>query len=314
MRRFTLCLLASFATLLSVQAQQDPRFTHYFYNQQYFNPAAAGIDGNFRAMLLGRSQWLNYNQDGTAPNTGLFSASAPLLQISSGIGVVAYYEKFAAINSLAIKGNYAYHLPLGAGKLSFGASVGFGSQGRDASKYRANDLNDPAIPASINSSKLDLGAGLYYKTERYFVGFSASHLTAPSFTYGGSAKETLQRHYYLIGGYNFEVNPSLTLTPSVLYKSADFNSKATSIEGNITANFNNKFSAGVGYTQQEAVNVLLGVSLLKDNSLRLGYALDLVTNGVKAKQSSSQELMLSYQLPVILKGPKPAIRTPRYHW
>jgi Type IX secretion system membrane protein PorP/SprF len=57
---------------------------------------------------------------------------------------------------------------------------------------------------------------------------------------------------------------------------------------------------------------LLGISLLKDNSLRFGYSLDLITSGLKAKQSSSHELMLAYQLPVALKGPKPAIRTPRY--
>jgi len=312
MRRFTLFVLVSAITLLSAQAQQDPRFTHYLYNQQYFNPAAAGLDGNMRFMILGRTQWLGYNQTGTAPNTGLLSFNSPLLQISSGVGVVVHYEKFAALTSLAAKANYAYHLPLGAGKLSFGVSAGIGSQGRDASKYRANDLNDPAIPASINSTKLDLGAGVYYKTERFFVGLSSAHLTAPTYTYGGSAKEKQLRHYYVVGGYNYDVNPSLTLTPSILYKSADFNSKATQLEGNITANFQNRFSLGLGYTQQEAVNLLLGLSLLSDNSLRLGYALDLVTSGVKAKQSSSHELMLMYQLPVVLKGPKPAIRTPRY--
>jgi type IX secretion system PorP/SprF family membrane protein len=153
---------------------------------------------------------------------------------------------------------------------------------------------------------------VYYKAEKFFAGLSATHLTAPTFNFNGSANVGLDRHYYLIGGYNYELNPSFTLTPSILYKSANFNSKATSIEGNITANYENFLSFGLGYTQQEAVNLLVGVSLLKDNSLRLGYALDLVTSGVNAKQSTSQELMLRYVLPVTLKGPKPAIRTPRY--
>jgi len=323
MRRFTLFLIASTVAALQSFAQQDPRFTHYYYNQQYFNPAAAGLDGNMRFMLLGRTQWAGYNQDGTAPNTGLLSFNKPLLRASSGVGAVVYYEKYAAITALAVRGNYAYHLPVGSGKLSIGVSPGLVSQGRDASKYKVNDQGDPNIPASVNSSQFDLGAGIYYKTEKYFVGISALHLTAPVFEYQGQAatvgdsgqvngKETLNRHYYVVAGYNFEVNPSLTLTPSVLFKSADFKEKASSVEGNITANINNRFSIGVGYTQQEAVNILAGVSLLKDNSLRFGYALDLITNGVDAKQSSSHEIMLAYQLPVTLKAPKPAIRTPRY--
>jgi type IX secretion system PorP/SprF family membrane protein len=313
MRRFTLFLIVSVVAAAQSFAQQDPRFTHYFYNQQYFNPAAAGLDGNMKFMLLGRTQWAGYSQQGTAPNTGLLSFNTPLLQYQSGVGAVVYYESFAAVTALAVRANYAYHLPIGAGKLSFGISPGVVSQGRDASKYKFNDQGDAAIPASINSSQFDLGAGIYYKTERYFIGLSSLHLTAPVFNFGNdSAEITLNRHYYGIVGYNYEVNPSLTLTPSVLVKSADFNGKATSVEGNITANINNRFSVGAGYTQQEAVNVLLGVSLLQDNSLRFGYALDLITNGADAKQSSSHELMLAYQIPVILKGPKPAIRTPRY--
>ncbi len=316
MKRFTLFLFASVIAAGQSFAQQDPRFTHYLYNQQYFNPAAAGMDGSARFMMLGRAQWLGYNQDGSAPNTGLFSFNTPLLRASSGVGAVAYYERFAAVSALAIRGNYAYHLNVGSGKLSIGASVGMVSQGRDRSKYKFIDQNDPSIPASVNSMQPDLGAGIYYKTQKLFVGLSAMHLTAPTFTYNGqgstTSKETLVRHYYGIVGYNYEVNPTLTLTPSILYKSANFNSKATSIEGNITANINNRFSIGAGYTQQEAVNVLVGLSLLKDNSLRLGYALDLVTSGRNAKQSTSQELMLAYQLPVTLKGPRPAIRTPRY--
>jgi len=312
MRRFTLFLIASTVAAVQSFAQQDPRFTHYFYNQQYFNPAYAGLDGSARFMLLGRSQWAGYNQDGTAPNTGLLSFNTPLLRASSGVGGVVYYEKYAAVTSLSVRANYAYHLQVGSGKLSFGVSPGLASQGRDASKYKYNDQGDGSIPATVNNLQFDLGAGVYYKNERFFAGISALHLTAPVFTYNGSAKETLNRHYYGIVGYNYEVNPNITLTPSVLYKSADFNSKATQFEGNLTANINNKFSIGAGYTQQEAVNVLVGLSLLKDNSLRLGYALDLITDGVKAKQSSSHELMLAYTIPVALKGPKPAIRTPRY--
>ena len=316
MRRFTLFLFASTVAAVQSFAQQDPRFTNYFYNQQYFNPAYAGLDGTMRFVALGRTQWAGYSQNGSAPNTILLSGSAPILRANSGVGIVAYGERFAALTTTAVRGNYAYHLKVGSGKLSFGGSAGIIAQGRDRDRYVVNDKDDPSIPATTTDIKFDVGAGVYYRSEKFFAGFSGMHLNAPSFSFNGgnstNSAQTLERHYYGILGYNFELSPTLTLTPSALYKSAAFNSKATSIEGNVTANFNNTFSVGVGYTQQEAVNFLANVALLKDKSLRLGYALDLVTNGVDAKQSTSHEIMLAYVLPVALKAPKPAIRTPRY--
>ena len=313
MRKFTLVLLSSVAISASSFAQQDARFTHYYFNQIFFNPAYAGLEGTARFSLLGRQQWLGYNSGGGsgAPRTVHLSAQSPLLRANSGVGVNVVYETFAANAQLAFNANYAYHLNLGAGKLSFGVSAGATSNGRDANLYVFNDKLDPNVPTSINSIKFDAGAGVYYKSPKFFLGVSSTHLTQPVYELGNKSTNQLLRHYYGIAGYNFELNPTLTLTPHVLYKST-FKPKGEQIEGGIMANINNKFYVGLNYTQEEAASVLAGISLLRDNSLRFGYSLDLVTNGVEAKSPTSHEIMLSYVIPVTLKGPKPAIRTPRY--
>jgi type IX secretion system PorP/SprF family membrane protein len=312
MKRFTPILFVLVLLAGATRAQQDPRFTHYLFNQQFINPAYTGLEGSVRFSGLVRSQWAGYSNDGgTAPQTALFNFSAPLLRANSGAGVNAYYETFAATTILNFKGNYAYHLNVGGGKLSFGVSLGAFSQGRDASKYRFLDQGDPNIPGNNNSTQFDVGGGLYYRTQRLFVGLSGQHLTRPKFTLN-NASPYLERHWYGIVGYNYEVNPTITLTPSVLFKTANFATSANSLEGQLMATFNNRFYAALGYTQEEAGNLLVGASLFKDNSLRISYGLDLITNGREAKQTASHEIMLSYQLPVALKGPKPAIRTPRY--
>ena len=313
MRKFTLVLLSTVAFAATSHAQQDARFTHYYFNQIFFNPAYAGLEGTARFSVLGRQQWLGYSSGGGsgAPRTIHLSGQAPLLRANSGIGVNVVYETFAANAQLAFNANYAYHLNLGAGKLSFGVSLGATSNGRDANLYVFNDKLDPNVPTSINSIKFDVGAGVYYRSPKFFAGLSSTHLSEPVYDLGNSATNKLVRHYYGIAGYNFEINPTLTLTPHVLYKST-FKSKGDQIEGGVMANINNKFWLGLNYTQEEAASVLAGVSLLRDNSLRLNYSLDLVTSGSDAKAATSHEIMLSYIIPVTLKGPKPAIRTPRY--
>lgn len=311
MRKFTLLVLFAITFTGAAFAQNDARFTHYLFNQLYFNPGYAGLDPGARFQYLGRAQWLGYSNDGgTAPISHVLSANVPLLQANMGLGVVGFYEQVAATTILSVHVPVAYHFNLGGGKLSVGLTPGFLSQGRDASKYRAVDPGDPNIPASVNSSQFDLGAGLYYKSQRLFLGLSSTHLTEPTFTFG-AGKTGLLRHYYGVAGYNFEVSPTITLTPNVLYKST-FKTDGSQLEGGLMATFNNKFWLGLNYADSEAGSAIVGLSLLRDNSLRFSYALDLVTTGQEAKEPTSHELMISYTLPVALKGPKPAVRTPRY--
>jgi type IX secretion system PorP/SprF family membrane protein len=235
-----------------------------------------------------------------------------------GIGGIVFYEQLAATTALSVSVPISYHFNIGGGKLSIGVSPGLYSQGRDASKYRANDPNDPYVPASVNDLQFDLGAGIYYKSQHLFAGLSSTHITEPKFSFKGQAgaissvgESGMLRHYYGVVGYNFEVSPTITLTPSALYKTT-FKTDGSQLEGGLMATFNNKFWVGLNYADAEAGSAIVGLSLMRDNSLRFSYALDLITAGKEAKAATSHELMLSYTLPVALKGPKPAVRTPRY--
>jgi hypothetical protein len=69
---------------------------------------------------------------------------------------------------------------------------------------------------------------------------------------------------------------------------------------------------GLSFRQSEAAIVLLGYSLLKDKSLKVGYSLDYIIKDQAAKQPTSHELMVSYELPVGPPIGKKVIRTPRY--
>jgi len=56
----------------------------------------------------------------------------------------------------------------------------------------------------------------------------------------------------------------------------------------------------------------MGVNVLKDKSLKIGYSLDYIIQAQKAKQATSHEILMSYNMPAVTGGGKKIIRTPRF--
>ncbi|MDQ3535513.1 MAG: type IX secretion system membrane protein PorP/SprF, partial [Bacteroidota bacterium] len=122
-------------------------------------------------------------------------------------------------------------------------------------------------------------------------------------------RNPLENHMYFNAGYDIEYNYNLVLTPSVLIKT-DLNTY--SIEGGVMGTYNNKMWAGLNYRDGDSFIGIIGYALLKDNSLRAGYAFDLVVRAQDAKRPTSHEFLLSYTLPVVSAGGKKIVRTPRF--
>jgi type IX secretion system PorP/SprF family membrane protein len=299
---------------VSVRAQQDPQFTQYMFNNIYLTPAYAGVEGVTQVTAFHRSQWLGYESSfggGGAPTTQMINFSTPIYKLRSGFGFYATSDKLGPQTNNEIQASYAYHLGLKDSKLSFGIKLGVFSQAVDYRKYNAIQKNDPLIEGKGKESQIrpDVGVGMFYRAEKYYVGFGVNHLTRAEFDFGTTASNALSNHLNVTAGYFYEVNFDLKLSPSVLVKT-DF--KEYSFDFGVIATLKDKMWGGLSFRQSEAANVLLGYSFLKDKSLKLGYAIDVVVKDRDAKSNSSHEMMLSYQLPVNPGSGKKVVRTPRY--
>lgn len=315
MLRRTFYTLAIVVSGLTAHAQQDPQFTQYMFNGLYVTPAFAGVEGVTQLTAMHRSQWLGYESsfnDGGAPTTQLISFNSPIYKLKSGFGIYAVNDKLGPQNNIEAHAMYAYHLGLKDSKLSFGLKVGFYSQAINYDQYRAIHPDDPLLSGRAGKEsqiRPDVGFGLFYRAEKFYLGAGINHLTRAEFDFGiNQARNALENHLNFTGGYYYEVNFDLTLTPTVLVKT-DF--KEYSFDLGVIATLKDKMWAGLSFRQSEAANVLLGYSFLKDKSLRFGYAIDIVVKDQEAKENFSHELMLSYQLPVYATGKK-VVRTPRY--
>ncbi|MBT1699829.1 type IX secretion system membrane protein PorP/SprF [Fulvivirgaceae bacterium PWU4] len=313
-------LKRTFYTLLivmsgvSVQAQQDPQFTQYMLNNLYVTPAYAGVEGVTQLTAIHRSQWQGYQSsfgDGGAPTTQMVSFTAPVYKVRGGFGTYIVNDQLGPQNNLEAQAMFAYHLGIKDSKLSFGMKAGIYSVSINGTYYRYIQDGDPQIITGKESQvRPDLGFGLFYRSEKYYMGFGINHLLKSQFDFGlNEARNALENHMNFTAGYFYEVNFDLKLNPTVLVKT-DF--KEYSFDLGLIATLKDKMWAGLSFRQSEAANVMLGYSFLKDKALKFGYAIDVVVKDQEAKENFSHELLLSYQLPVAINSGKKVVRTPRY--
>jgi type IX secretion system PorP/SprF family membrane protein len=312
-KTFLLFLIAG-SFQASLYGQQDPQFTHYMFNTLYYNPGYAGVEGVTKLTAIHRSQWLGYEPTyggGGAPTTQIVSFTTPVYKLKSGFGAYIINDRLGPQNNLEAQASYAYHLPVKNGKLSFGMKAGLYSQTINFNLYRPIDQNDPILKSSGKDSQVrpDLAMGVFFQREKYYAGLSFNHLIKSTFDFGLSQRNALETHAYLTGGYFYEVNFDLRIQFSTLIKS-DF-TKTTFDLGGI-AYYKDTMWGGLSFRQSEAAILMLGYSLLKDKSLKLGYGLDYVIKDQDAKQPTSHEFLLTYQLPVNPASGKKVVRTPRY--
>lgn len=307
------CLLLTLGSS-SLFAQQDAQFTQYMFNNLYLTPAAAGEDGITRLSLLHRSQWLGYESsfgDGGAPTSQLFTFSTPIHKLKSGFGMYLLNDRLGPQNNFEAQAMYAYHLGIKENKLSFGIKLGMFAQTIDFDKYRPIDEDDPFLNKTGKESQVrpDLGVGVMYRSAKYYAGIGVNHLLKSEFDFGSTLRNTLENHLNFTGGYFFDVNIDLQVSPSVLVKT-DFNEYSVDLA--VIATLRNTMWGGLAFRSSEAANLLLGYSFLKDKSLKLGYSIDFVVKDKAAKENFSHEIMITYELPVVTGGVKKIVRTPRY--
>jgi type IX secretion system PorP/SprF family membrane protein len=313
-----LAILLFFFGLSPLMAQQDAQFTQYMYNGMYYNPAFVGKDGGFRFSAIHRSQWQGYSTNsgqGGAPVTQLITAQGSLEGKNIGYGLTIVNDQIGATGNLEVNLQGSYHKKINRSTISFGAYVGMFSSSVNYDELIVVNP-EPNLPGAGKESQtnLNFGAGLLFDRGNYYLGLSSRHLNEPVFDFGdGSYENQLKNHSYILLGYRFRPIGQLSIEPSFLLKSVSFNN--FSYDVSVIATHQDKISGGIAFRGEESVSVILGYSILKDNSLKLGYAFDLVISGVDAKSPTSHELMLRYTLQDVSREVERVIqRTPRFRF
>jgi len=298
MKKIFCFLFLYIIAILAAIAQQDPQFSFNRLTQLTVNPGFAGNDGLMSGTILNRYQW-----DGIkgAPKTLVFSAGTAtnIFGLNSGVGLNVISDELGFLKNITVSLDYAYHKKTSIGDLGIGASVGFynmaivladGGWYIPDGAYFQSTAEDGIPQADASQLALDVGFGVYLKSNNYFAGFSATHLNQATIQLGETAEAYLVRHYYLCAGYNIKLNnPLFELQPAIYIKTdrASFQSDMT-----VDLIYKKKFSGGLNYRIDDAVSVLVGFEM--NNGLRIGYAYDIITSALAGYTGGSHEFYLNY--------------------
>lgn len=281
--------------IAAAEAQQDPQFSQNMFNTMTINPGYAGSNEAICATLMHRIQWVGF--DG-APTVSVFNVHAAIkpFKINSGIALSVMNDNIGFDKNNDLSLSYAYRFNLGDGKMGIGLNVEFMNKSLnpewrnlDKGIYTSPD-SDPAIPnAKETGNALDFGAGVFYKTEKLYIGLSSLHLRQAEVTYK-TGTTSLARHYYLTSGYTLSLpNPLIEIVPSVFAKS---DGKTTQLDLNTCVLYNKRFWGGFSYRIGDAVVGMLGIELM--NGLKIGYSYDFTVSDMQRSSSGSHEFMVGY--------------------
>ncbi len=288
-----LILLDSFSS----NAQQDPQYTQYMYNTQTVNPAYAGNREALNFGLLYRTQWVGI--DG-APKTGTFTINTPIAY-NMGLGLAVVRDELGPAVETNINVDYAYAINLGEeSKLSFGIKAGVDLLDVDFTKLNIYDDNDPRFQNNIdNKLQPQIGAGIYYNTERFYAGFSVPNFLSTKHFDKASIENTSletvpkeRMHYFFIAGYVFDINENLKFKPATLFKMVS----GSPLQADVSANFllYDKLTLGAAYRWSAAMSAMVGFQV--SDQIFLGFAYDYQTTELEKYSDGSYELMLRFEL------------------
>lgn len=294
MSKKVILIIVALGFMGMLSAQQIPMYSQYMFNRMLINPAVAGSDKDLPIQLAVRQQWVGINN---APSTQLLSAHHYFHKFNMGLGAVLFLDRFGHERKLGITLNYAYIINVSKEtKLAFGLSVQAFRYQLDYTKLVTFDELDPNLFGTQQSKFIpesDLGMYMYHAD--YFVGISANQVIGLPIRIGGEEIQMtkLVRHFTLMGGYKFEINPKFELEPSILAKSSF---KAPSqLDINLKGIYQKNYWFGASYRTAGDIVAMLG---MRFGEIEFGLATDFATSDIAAYQSGSFELMMTYRIPM----------------
>ena len=308
MKKITIFLAFGFLLFFNeTNAQQDPQYTQYMYNMNVVNPAYAGSRGTLSLGLLGRSQWTSV--DG-APKSFTFNAHAPLGK-KVGVGISVVSDEIGPAKEQNIYADFSYTLTTSdVGRLAFGLKGGMTLLDvnlLDVVLPQTGSAGDPVFDENINDAFPNFGAGVYYYTDKWYASFSVPNILKSEHMDKDNinTKAAEEVHYFLTGGYVFDLSSTLKFKPSLMFKGV----AGAPVSIDINANFllYDRFELGASYRVEDAVSLLFNFGVTPD--FRIGYAYDYtISEFSNSNTAGSHEIILLYDIDFSKKN----LKSPRF--
>ena len=297
---YIVVIILMFLGTLSSNAQQDPQYTQYMYNTQVVNPAYAGSRDALSFGLLYRTQWVGFEG---APKSATFTVNTPIGSMDNmGLGLSIVRDEIGPAVESNVIVDYSYSINTSDdAELSFGLKAGIDLLDIDFTKLNIFDGNDIFEQNVDSKLQPQIGAGVYYNTEKFYAGLSVpnflttSHYdssTLDDLNFDGDVAPAERLHYFLIAGYVFDISDNLKFKPATLVKAVSGSPLQWDVSGNFL--INDKFTVGAAYRWSAAMSAMLGFQA--SDQIFIGFGYDYQTTDIESYSDGSYELMLRFDV------------------
>lgn len=206
---------------------QDPHFTQFYLSPLTMNPAAAGsiaLNGTLegRATAQYRNQWPGLPGNYKTFNLGWDQAFDA---VHGGFGLQYAHDEVSSglIRSNSFSATYSYAAKIRK-KMTFrmGIQAGIVSRNLQLDKLQINDQLDPFypfdpskpnLPDNTDTRYINIGTGAMLQGEQFYLGVALFNLNEPNWSFYKNTTESYPRRLMLHGGYTFNHNDKLYITP-----------------------------------------------------------------------------------------------------
>jgi type IX secretion system PorP/SprF family membrane protein len=289
-----------------VEAQQHPMYSQYMFNMLNINPAYAGSRGVVTATALYRNQWQGI--DG-APVTTSVGFDMPIREKKVGVGVQLYDDQLGIERTTGLNASYAFRIQMTeSGTLSLGLQAGILNYRANYTQARTFQPNDPAFSQNISGILPSAAAGIYYNSDRFYIGLSTPALLKTKISYDNvaSVESVTGRdlHLFLATGFVVNLNQDLALKPSMLVKAVS----GAPVECDFNGNLWIQNTVALGFSYRTGDSYVGMAELQLNRQLRVGYAYDKTFSNLSSYNNGTHELMLRMEF----GNSKGKVASPRY--
>ncbi|TRX51868.1 type IX secretion system membrane protein PorP/SprF [Fulvivirga sp. M361] len=284
---------------------QEPRFSQFYANPVFLNPALAGIAKKDRFIVAHRQLGADSN---------LFTTSSVsmdgTLGTSSGWGAqVLRDSQFGGLmNTTSYNISLAHRIKLGKNnELGLGLKMGIYQKTLDWGRLTFEDQFDERMGLTNSTNEAfgrnsvsngDISVGLLYTSEHFFGGYSISHINRPKEDFFTESDQRLSAKYTLHAGGIINLKhhrkEGHKLSPNFIYE------RIGQFEHlNLGMYYGaDIWTVGTWYRWDDALVFSLGMNL---NSVKLGYSIDKPLSDSTNTLNTAHEITFAYSFTLVKK-------------
>jgi type IX secretion system PorP/SprF family membrane protein len=273
----------------SVDAQQQPfSYSQYMDNLTPLNPAYSLMDKAGSINTLASKQLIGING---GPTTYLINGNIPIESINGSAGLIVLNDQLAIENETEVNAYFAKAIQVGPeGYLAVSLNAGLRNY---IANFSSLDPTDPTFKNDVRETKPNVGFGVMYYTDWYYLGLSVPELTINSLgTAGVQNNSNFTNHYYFAAALISNIDEDIKFKPATLLSYTS----GIPILADISGTFYLKDILGIGLNYGTD-KTMAGILTINFEQFHIGYSykFNIASQDLGGVNNATHEVTLSYR-------------------